>query len=242
MFIGRLPVYDVYDADTIVDKIISYENSGPAGWNKAVTLVADNLDDRIYADMSEALTGYLLPGSYQVNRIYLAGDNRNLSACRADILSAFNDGSLIINYIGHGSVDRWAHESLFTNANIHSLNNAGRLPFVITMTCAAGYFVYPPGYYNCMAEELLYASNGGAVAVLAPSGISCPDIQQLLNEGIFESIFIDGDLSVGEAVTKGKIRVFENAGNNAENVIQTFTLFSDPALKLKKGTVPFLVK
>ena len=101
------------------------------------------------------------------------------------------------------------------------------------MTCGNGYFVYPAGHFDCIAEELLYSPSGGAVAILAPTGVSYPDIQELLVKYLFESIFVEGS-SLGAATTQARLSVFENAGDSGENVIQTFPLFGDPALELKR--------
>jgi hypothetical protein len=149
-------------------------------------------------------------------------------------MDAFNAGHLVVNYNGHGSVVRWARESIFEIWDVPSLNNIDRLPLVFNMSCANGYFVFPSGYFNCMAEELIYSPDGGAVAVVAPGGMSYPDQQEFFDKGAFESIFTDGNYTVGPAVTKGKMNLYENAGETGRNVIQTFPLFGDPALELKR--------
>jgi len=230
MFIGRLPVYTTEQLDTIVSKTINYETAPLEDWTKNVTLVADNLEG-IFASISEGLTDYL-PPEYQANKIYL--DNYPLAAdCKTDIIDAINQGTLILNYTGHGSVIRWAHEKILNVSDIPLLTNSDKLPFIATMTCGNGYFVYPAGYFNCIAEELLYSPTGGAVAILAPTGVSYPDIQELLDKYLFESIFEEGSC-LGAATTQARLSVFENAGESSENVIQTFPLFGDPALELKR--------
>ena len=231
MFIGRFPVYSVEQLNTLVDKTINYESASSDDWTKEVTLVADNLEGSFEA-MSDSLIDYL-PFEYQSNKIYL-NDYSEPAVCKADIIDAINRGTLILNYAGHGSVIRWAHESILTISDIPYLTNLDKLTFISAMTCANGYFVYPSGYFNSIAEELLYSPSGGVVAILAPTGISYPNNQKLLDEGLFESIFVGDNFLIGPATAQAKLRVFENAGESGENVIRTFLLFGDPALELKR--------
>jgi hypothetical protein len=230
MFIGRLPVYTTEQLETIVSKTIDYESAPSGDWSRNVTLVADNLEGD-FVTISEGLTEYL-PPDYQTNKIYL--DNYAHPAdCRADIVDAINGGTLMVNYAGHGSAGVWAHEKILRISDIPLLTNIERLPFIATMTCGNGYFVFPSGHFDCIAEELLYSPSGGVLAILAPTGISYPDVQQLLDRHLFEGIFVEG-LSLGAATTQARLSVFENAGESGVNIIQTFPLFGDPALQLKR--------
>jgi len=230
MFIGRLPVYTSGQLDAIVSKIINYETAPTGDWTKKITLVADNLED-VFVTTSEGLTGYP-PPEYQTKKIYLEKYASPVD-CKTDIIEAINQGTVLLNYVGHSSVIRWAHESILKISDISSLTNSDKLTFIVAMTCANGYFVYPSGF-NCMAEELLYSPSGGAVAILAPTGVSYPDIQELLDKYLFESIFVEDNLCIGVATTQARLSVFENSGESGENVIQTFPLFGDPALELKR--------
>ena len=231
MFIGRLPVYEVEQVETIVNKIINYENAPSEDWNKNITLVADNLEG-IFIDINEEVAGDI-PGDYIINRIYL-DDYASASACRDDIIDAINQGTLMLNYAGHSSVVRWAHENIFDFWDVIFLTNIDRLAFIPMMTCGSGYFVFPSGLFDSLAEEMLYSADGGVVATLAPTGISYPGIQHFLDKGLFESIFVQGNSLIGPATTYGKLKVYENAGVGGKNVIETFVLFGDPALELKK--------
>ncbi|MHC4628605.1 MAG: C25 family cysteine peptidase, partial [Planctomycetota bacterium] len=177
------------------------------------------------------LTDYL-PQEYQANKIYL--DNYPDPAdCRTAIIDAINEGTLMVNYTGHGSAGVWAHEKILRMSDIQLLTNTEKLPFIATMTCGNGYFVFPSGHFNCIAEELLYSPSGGALAILAPTGISYPEVQKWLDRYIFEGIFVDGS-TLGVATTQARLSVFEHAGESGVNVIQTFPLFGDPALQLKR--------
>ncbi len=75
------------------------------------------------------LKGYL-------NDYLLSGD------LSTDITNWINDGALIVNYSGHASLQQWAAEAVFVNADVNTLTNTGKYPFFISMSCLTGYFGY----------------------------------------------------------------------------------------------------
>ena len=70
------------------------------------------------------------------------------------------------------------------------------------MTCLNGFFQTP--YVESLAEALLKAENGGAVAVWTSSGLTYPDGQSLMNKELMRLLFNGEGLTLGEAVTGAK--------------------------------------
>lgn len=235
MYVGRLPARTPSEVDTMVSKIIDYENADAQPdwtWTHRVMLVAD--DDDLFEDISDSVCSYL-PANYLSTNIYLSDDG--LSACEAAITNGINDGALITHYSGHGSIQSWAHEYIFQTNDISSLTNGVRLPFFIMSTCFNGYFITPPAT-NCesLAEELIRKSGGGASACFSPAGFSIPPQQERIVDGLFESIFNEGTFALGPAVTRAKQKTYDHIFESSRKVIQTFILFGDPAMKLKEWT------
>jgi hypothetical protein len=84
-----------------------------------------------------------------------------------------NDGTLMVNYSGHGSVQIWANEHIFDNDDIPDLTNDGMLPFFVAMTCLNGYFAYPEAWnFPSMAEALLRSQDKGAIAAFMSTGMT----------------------------------------------------------------------
>jgi hypothetical protein len=77
-----------------------------------------------------------------------------------------------------------------------------------------------------LAEALMKAPNGGAVAVWASSGLNEPGEQLTIDRELFKQVFVNG-LAVGEAALKAK------AATRDPDVRKTWILFGDPTLKLK---------
>ncbi|MBN1675911.1 MAG: Ig-like domain-containing protein [Kiritimatiellae bacterium] len=233
MYIGRFPARRTNEVAVLVAKTIAYEAlSAEERWMRRVTFVADDGDPR-FEGMCEMASALVAPG-YTRRRIYLR-DYASAAACKTDVLGAFEDGALILQYAGHGITDLWADEKLFESADIAGLTNTNCLPIVVTPTCANGYFTWPEGYdWEGIAELLVRHEGGGAVACFSPAGFSIPHNQEVLVESLFRAVFEDGNFVLGPAVARAKKTLAEQIGNDSQNINETFMLFGDPALRIKK--------
>jgi hypothetical protein len=224
--VGRLPVRSAAEANAIVSKIIDYEQGSPSGgWKTQALLIADNNDTYTFdfeaaADAAESL----LPATLSIQKILLGQTNENTA--RAQILDGFEDGKLIVNYGGHGSVETWANEELLTSADAQDFTNGQRLPFVIAMNCLNGYF--QDVFTFSLAEALMVNPNGGAVAVWASSGFTDPSRHTSLDRELLGSLFGPESLTLGQATQNAKRKPLH------EDVRRTWILFGDPATKLSQ--------
>jgi len=99
------------------------------------------------------------------------------------------------------------------------------LPFVVSMTCLNGFF--QDVYSDSLAEALLKAKQGGAVAVWASSGLTEPDKQAVMNKELVRLLFNGETLTLGEAAKRAKAAVSD------PDVRRTWILFGDPTMRLK---------
>jgi hypothetical protein len=200
-------------------------------------LVADNPTEA-YEAVFEAINekaAALLPAKMAAKKAYL-GDYLLSADLTTDVTNWINDGALIVNYSGHASLQQWAAEAVFVNADVNTLTNTDRYPFVISMSCLTGYFGYldaTDGPEPSLAEALLQPANKGAVAALMPTGMTTTAGQQILNNAIFEAFFTDDIRQLGPAMASAKQTLLANGDAYFEQVSQTFLLFGDPALTLK---------
>jgi hypothetical protein len=96
--------------------------------------------------------------------------------------------------------------------------------FVI-MNCLNGFF--QDVYTQSLAESLLLAPNGGAVAVWASSGLTQPAPQFAMNQKFVQTLFSKTEPAIGDAVLAAKSAVAD------DDVRKTFILFGDPAMRLQ---------
>jgi uncharacterized repeat protein (TIGR01451 family)/fimbrial isopeptide formation D2 family protein len=193
--VGRIPVLTSQELLDYVAKVESQESAAPADWSRNVLMTADNPDEAGAFTADSDAVAALLPPDRLAEKIYLP------DAGRQAIIDAVNGGVALFNYIGHGGFDRLADENLFTSTDVASLNNAGRLPVFLAMTCSVGDFALPG--YPSLAEALLLKKDGGAIAAWAPSGLSQNDLAVRLNKSFFTSAFVRGDRVIGEMVVHG---------------------------------------
>jgi hypothetical protein len=225
MAVGRLPVNNPGEAQAVVEKILAYEQNAPPGdWRRDVVLVADGKEVS-FAIQSDLLVERSIPSGYEVSKVYAASSEDPHSALAEELAQ----GSLVVNYIGHGSIDLWSEDKLLSSEQINTLGNDRRQPMMILMSCLLGFFGHPQ--LDAMGEELLLAEDGGAVAVFAPSSLTLSSDQEPLNQALLAALLEEDAPPVGLAILQAKRSVgAETQGRR--DVIETFTLLGDPALWL----------
>lgn len=249
MAIGRLTVRTGKEAEMVVSKIINYELGYITdGWNTHTIIIADNQDSSgnfsFYADR---IANEYIPSNYEINKIYFGITHLMVEDARAEIVNQINRGSLLVNYIGHGSVQGLAAELLFQNSTITQLNNQARLPIVATMSCLTGYFHHPISVSTnntALSEILVNTPDKGAIAVWSSTGLGVASGQDYLNRGLHTAILSDKIRRLGAATTAAKYYLFSNT-IYYRDLLDTYTLFGDPATlintNMKASFLPLVI-
>jgi predicted extracellular nuclease len=222
MSVGRLPVRAEDEAGRMISKIMDYERAVGSG---GVLLVSDSNDGFNFEASSDRLKKNIPTGT-PVEQIY-RGKTDGGSAKKA-LLDALSRGQKVVNYLGHGSVDMW-RGNLLSSADALGLTNEQRLPLFVMMTCLNGYF--QDVALDSLAESLMKAERGGAVAVWASSGLTVPSGQSALDQQVFKSLFNGDDgetLTLGEITSRAKGTVYD------VDVRRTWILFGDPTTRIKR--------
>jgi hypothetical protein len=246
--LGRLPVNSPAEVTAVVDKIIAYETTpAPGDWKRRLVFAADNPSTagNHHADADKEYNVYATPayGNEGV-RVYLsetAGPSYfyTVAAEARDALAgALNEGALLYTYFGHSS---WHQEAvletdgyapLFHRNDItRTLDNKGRWPVVLHMTCFTGYYIHLTS--DTLDESLLRTADVGAVAVWGPSGNGVVADHRVLDEAFYESVFDDGHSELGAATHAALAGLY--ARGVAYDLIDTYHLFGDPAMMLNKA-------
>ena len=219
---GRLPVRTASDAALVVGKIVGYENNTASGtWMNQALLVADQDDTESFTNDTLSVAA-LLPASMQVTEVLAS--TMDAGTASQQILAAINSGQLLVNYLGHGSVEVWSGEDLFDNDAAASLTNSNLSVFLL-MDCLNGFF--HDVYTESLAEALLLSPNGGAVAVWASSGLNNPPPQLQMDQQLIRALVANPGIALGDAVQQGKMNITD------PDARQTYILFGDPLLHLK---------
>jgi len=134
---------------------------------------------------------------------------------------------LLVNFIGHGSVESW-RGSLLTLEDSERLINGFKLPFFVNMTCLNGFFQNP--YGETLAEALMKAPGGGAIAIWTSSGLTEPENQAVMNKELIKLLF---NTNGGQSLTLGEATARAKASVSDQDIRKTWILFGDPTTRLK---------
>lgn len=217
MYISRISVKSNQQLENVLNKITTYDaDLDPGEWENRISIVADDqygkddYDDEWYhTSQAEDLANGHIPPSYEINKIYAVDypmeEGRTKPLVNQAILSAFNDGSLIIDYIGHGNKNVWMHEHTFKrDEDIPRLTNLKRLPLVFGASCSIGFFDDPTE--EGMAEDFLRANSaGGAIFVIAATRGVYASSNEALNNKFFDELLYSDSFSVAEAFYVAKL-------------------------------------
>jgi hypothetical protein len=223
--VGRVPARSAEQVRSFVAKTISYEREPSAGdWRRHVLAVADGQEPNFGADASQFTARF--GAGFQTELLAPPAGAQDVGQ---QVRERIDQGQLLVAYFGHGSISQWGKDRLFSIAESAQLANAGKLPIVVNMTCLAGLFSHPK--VESLAEALLWHPDGGAVAVLAPTSLTLPTDQSFLSQSLATGIADGTEPVLGDLVLAAwRAAPLDNPG--AADVLRTFLLFGDPALRL----------
>lgn len=240
--VGRIPAFNIDEANSAVAKIISYRDSASFGpWKNTVTFTSDNFDpgwSLSHTQQSDSLARIFNHLGPVYNEVKLYGDvfpldNTPSGPKMVAQAKALNNqiylGSLLVNYTGHGGPQVLAQEDLVTETSINSWTNSNKLPVFVTATCDFGRYDNPAERSG--GAQIMMKSNGGSIASVTTTQLVYPDDNLTFNIAYLQSQFTkqaDGTWrTLGEAIMDGK----NNSGGATQNN-KKYALLGDPALTL----------
>jgi hypothetical protein len=251
--IGRLPVKSRSEADLIINKIIKYTGHSAKNntWKNQMTYVVDDgnagqTDTHIHMEDAEAFTDFLW--SYQPqtrpNKLYIDafpqeidGGFESSSSVRKQLKEAIENGTFMVNFIGHGSEQRWTEETVLDHAFIRELSNVNRLPFFVTATCEFGRYDDPTlitEKSESGAEKLLLKQEGGAIGLITTTRPVLASSNYNVNWS-FHNYFmrpLDDGPEKGRLPRLGDIIRLTKNNSQRGAINRNFALLGDPMLRL----------
>jgi hypothetical protein len=199
VFFGRISTRTAAASAAVFEKILRYEQSPPPGlWKGRMVLAAGDGKVSGEAEAFQAIQDDLIatrfsdpPFSTPDPPLYFAqppwnGDDA--TGFNTAIIDELQAGAAILSYIGHGSFDVWGLKTFMTVADADALTNDGPLPFMVIVNCLTGGFHWIPEERS-IGEAMTNNPAGGAIASLAPAGLSNLFIGDVMSEGLFEPLF-----------------------------------------------------
>jgi hypothetical protein len=197
VYIGRFLCSDSSEIDTIVNKIINYEeNMYNQEWFKKIILCGGNTHQKFI----EILLNYRgFEGEITCNEVkkimndfnsielyastfsYFSpfNDNEEIPSSE-NINKAINNGAGFVLFSGHGSPGTWAtHPPIFkhkwirySSSDIEDLTNGEKLPVIVLGGCSCGDFSDSTGISSPISWEFVKKENGGAIGSFACTTLS----------------------------------------------------------------------
>ncbi|MES2813114.1 MAG: type IX secretion system sortase PorU [Bacteroidota bacterium] len=237
--VGRILCSDVAIAEQMVTKIIDYHDDKSYGrWRNNLLFLSDDVDATSDATLQENLDSMADAITndkpfFNVKKIHTdafvqetTSGGQKYPKAKEEFLNAFSQGTLVMDYIGHGSEDGLAAERLFEISDANQLSNRYKYPLFITVTCEFTRFDNP---LRPTGGELTFTNpTGGAIALITTTrqiGQSTGENFNTLLAPILFSFGSNNYVSIAEAVRLVKTS-YLSSGNNVVSFI------GDPAMKL----------
>jgi gingipain R len=255
LFVGRFSG-NTTQIKNMVDRVLEYEKNPAAGnWmtnamgigsSEGAGLGDDNEVDWAHLrNIRNQLTNY---GYNQVYEFYDGTRGEQDAAgspTAAIILPALNSGIGLLNYTGHGDINEMVTGS-FTSLNVNNATNNGKYPFVVSVACNNGTFIYG----TCLSETWLRASkNGTPTGAIAACGSSilmswAPPMQTQdeMSAILTESYQNNKKVTLGGLFYNAQMSMMENyPGLDGDEVMETWVFFGDPSVVFRNKITQELV-
>ena len=235
--ISRVPVYQESQIEPVLAKSIHYmeEPNHEDYWHSNITLAAGGNvgEGAFFANQSENIRHTWIPDKFHVKRIYcnVTGLPAGYFGNTTGLISNINDGSVYIQFMGHGGGYVWADYNLLNLYDIASFNNEN-YPLVASLSCYGSAFNFSGS--SCLGEELILRPNKGAIGHIGFTGYGYENADEDFAMKINQALFSINISNMGDIVDFTKARFYASWGNGvAGNALTSgCALIGDPFIDL----------
>ncbi len=241
--VGRIPARSLTEMNNYIDKIVKYEKYSDKGpWRNLITLVSDDGwtssgdDTSLHTRPNEEISKFSYMQSFDFNKIYLAAyppvitsGGRRKPEVNERIINSINEGTVYLNYIGHGNPEVWTHEIVFEKTvSIPRLKN-DKLFVLGTFTCDFGFFDIPN--YQSGAEQLVLLKDYGAILSITSARLVYAFENEGLNKDFIDRMFNVPRDTLNLPITLGRAFYLTKLVNSSVND-QKYVILGDPTIRL----------
>ena len=234
--LGRVPAQTNGEAETLLNRIKLYESGAGSGdWRRRINYIASEggygAIDKVLEKMFLEMVDRVVPYDFDISMTY---SNPASPYCAPPsrfgdyVMDRLNEGSLLFNYVGHGSSHsldalRWrghyyeigTQEEMVGKLDI----DAQRSPVVLIVACSTGRYDLANGE-PCLSEALLFHA-GGPIAVISSSRISHPYPNAILQNAVTREMAVKERPTVGAvdvAATRRFLRLDDAEDQQVESL------------------------
>ena len=241
VWVGRVCVDSIREANNIINKTISYEECDTNDtYIMQILLLGEHLGFGGAAEWGanhKDKVKPFIPGIYNITTIY----DKDMSWDKDDLIPVLNNGVNVVNHDGHG----WTTYALkMRNRDLERLIN-DKYFFLYSQTCLAGSFDnwYPDDNYyedDCFAEHLTVDKHGAFACIMnARYGLGRENSTDSPGErydlSFFKGLFKENTKEVGKANHFSKEdNVWRIDENGMRWTYYETNLFGDPQVAIKE--------
>ncbi len=244
VFVGRASVTNIVEAETFVDKTLSYTRTPDLIFTERDLFLAEVLfpydwepGDLVSTDGAEHVVErmlHLVPPTVHVSRVY-----QNYEAFpgsyplnRESMIDSLERGYNIISHVGHGNKDamRAGRGNYVSVQDVDALTNGASASGLIWMLNCTSTAIE----YDCIAEHVLNNPSGGTAFVYGPTRFCFPTTAKDYYYSWFEYLYAFNTTRAGVVSAMCKVPyVAESTYDNTDRWTQmSFVLLGDPEARL----------
>ncbi len=216
--IGRIPVSSAAELSAYVAKLEANSTIGTS--TAPIVFSADVVDQGTNFKQSSVQAEAPL-ASRPSTHVYL--DDLGGAAARTALLSAWQSGTPLVSWVGHGGLDQISSSGVLTAYDAPDLDSSGRLPVLLAMTCTINRF--ENGYVDPLGTALTKQEGAGALAVWSASGLSLQSQASDIQRTFLRLAQNSPTARVGDLVVQS-LALYKN------DTSSIYLLLGDPAIRL----------
>ena len=242
--VGRIPARTIADADSVLNKLIRYQSEKTGGaWENKITWIADDGDYNLHLQDAESIVTNLQTKTsfWDQEKLYLdlypavaSTSGNTFPQVNINLQQSVQDGTLLINYTGHGNYLRLSEEGVITAAQFDSWNNRDKLPLLVTASC--NFAPYDQPNVSAIAWDAFMKNGKGVIGLVAANRLVFAYSNKQINDLFIQQLLVDDALgnrsSIGLALQKAKNLNWKLGGDRVNDF--KFSVIGDPALVLNK--------
>ncbi len=241
--VGRVTARTHEDGVRFLEKLTDYEAAPIASWQKRMLLLAGGSSDQQQLTLQEATLSWgnmaAAPPSGMDTLYFFKRAFEPLDPTFQDsIRAALREGASWLSYFGHSAAQTW---EIVTDPP-EQFDNAGRLPFVVSLGCLTGAFAggrFEVKDLPSYGEQLVVGTLDGAIAHWGSSDRGAIVHSTWLSDQLHRAVFQDTLRTAGVAARLAKERFAANHQDqlSIRHLLQ-YSLLGDPATRLNLPTAP----
>ncbi len=213
--LGRWPVDDVRAVTSLVERTLAYEQ----GTASAVSIFsADGTEEQFSVFADNLISQNNLP---ETDVVKLYGQPT------AALTTAWNEGAWLVTYNGHGSLDMWGKDEVFTLDAVTGLRpRTSSAPIVLQFTCLTGLFAHSN---TISISEAMLTHENGPVLIIAATSLTLPNNQEPFAQSLIRGLQNPANQRMGDALLEAQHQLNVTAAPWLQEIVDTFGLLGDPS-------------